>query len=299
VKETSQAVFQRLAEGEANVHAAAVNDVHFHEVGAVDSIIDTVGAAIGLEYLAVERVYSSALPMGSGQVNSQHGILPLPAPATLELLRSAHAHVTPSAAQVELVTPTGAAILATLATFEQPAMTLTGLGVGAGRLDLPWPNVLRLVLGESEVQGSFPMVQIETNIDDMNPQLYGNVLNKLFSAGAMDVYFTPIEMKKNRPATMLSVIAHKTDEAAIAQLILKETTTMGMRVIPVYRFEAERRMQKVQTEYGEVPLKLKILDGKVVQASPEYEDCSRLASEHNVPLIQVYLAAMLAGKGLT
>jgi uncharacterized protein (DUF111 family) len=220
----------------------------------------------------------------------------LPAPATLELLRSARAPVVPSQAQVELVTPTGAALLAALATFEQPAMTLNAVGIGAGHLDLPWPNVLRVMIGESEAQASFPMVQIETNIDDMNPQVFGHVLNRLFSMGAMDVYFTPIYMKKNRPATMLSVIARRADEAALAQAILEETTTMGMRVIPVYRYEAGRKMQNVQTEYGEVPLKLKILNGDVVQASPEYEVCSKLALEKKVPFIQVYQAALQAGK---
>jgi len=236
--------------------------------------------------------------MGSGQVQSQHGILPLPAPATLNLLQRARARVVPSAAKVELVTPTGAALLATLATFEQPAMTLTGLGIGAGRMDLPWPNILRLVLGEVENQAPARMVQIETNIDDMNPQLYGQVMNHLLAAGALDVYFTPIQMKKNRPATMLSVIARQADEAALARLILEETTTMGMRVIPIYRFEAGRRMETVLTEYGEVPLKLKVMDGKVIQAAPEYEVCLRLANEHNVPLIQVYTAALAAGKSL-
>jgi uncharacterized protein (TIGR00299 family) protein len=298
VRQTSLAVFQRLAEAEAQVHGTTVEAVHFHEVGAVDSIIDIVGAALGLEFLGIERVYASALPMGSGQVQTQHGILPLPAPATLELLRRARALVVPSSAQVELVTPTGAALLATLATFEQPSMAIAGLGVGAGRLDLPWPNVLRLVIGEVEGQASSPMVQIETNIDDMNPQLFGYLLNRLFAVGALDVYFTPIQMKKNRPATMLSVIARQADEASIARLILEETTTLGMRVIPVYRFEAERRMQTVQTEYGEVPLKLKILDGKVIQAYPEYEVCMRLAGEQNVPLIQVYNSALAAGKSL-
>jgi pyridinium-3,5-bisthiocarboxylic acid mononucleotide nickel chelatase len=298
VIQTSLAVFQRLAEAEAQVHGAAVEEVHFHEVGAVDSIIDTVGAALALEFLGIERVYASALPMGSGQVQSQHGILPLPAPATLELLRQAHARVAPSSAQVELVTPTGAAILATLATFEQPSMTITGLGVGAGRLDLPWPNVLRVVIGEVEAPASSPMVQIETNIDDMNPQLFGHLMNHLLSAGALDVYFTPIQMKKNRPATMLGVIARREDETSLARLILEETSTLGMRVIPVYRFEAERRIQTVHTEYGEVPLKLKIMDGKVIQASPEYEVCLRLAEEQQVPLIQVYTAALSAGKAL-
>ena len=298
VKDSSHAIFQRLAEAEASVHGTLVEEVHFHEVGAVDSIIDIVGATVGLEYLGIERVYASALPMGSGQVQTQHGILPLPAPATLELLRAVGAPMVASTAQVELVTPTGAAILATLGTFEQPSMSITGLGIGAGRLDLPWPNVLRLIIGESQPEASLPMVQIETNIDDMNPQVFGYVLTRLLSAGAMDVYFTPIFMKKNRPATMMSVIARKSDEAHLAQIILEETTTMGIRVIPVYRYEADRKMQTVETEFGEVPLKLKILNGSVIQASPEYDVCSRIAQERNVALIRVYQAALQAGKDL-
>jgi uncharacterized protein (TIGR00299 family) protein len=290
VKAASLGIFQRLAEAEAGVHGEPVDEVHFHEVGAVDSIIDTVGAAVGLEYLGIERLYASPLPLGSGKVNTQHGLLPVPAPATLQLLAAAHAPVVPSTAQVELVTPTGAAILASLATFEQPAMTLTGLGTGAGRRDLPWPNVLRLMLGETE-SGSQPMVVIETNIDDASGQVLGHVMGRLFAAGALDVYFTPIYMKKNRPATMLSVVARKADEAALAHLILQETSTFGMRVQPIYRYEAGRSFQNVQTEYGEVPVKLKILDGKVVQAAPEYDICARLANDHQVPLMQVYAAA--------
>ncbi len=306
VKNASQVIFLRLAEAEAQVHGVPVDEVHFHEVGAVDSIIDTVGAAIGLEYLGVERLYASALPLGSGQVNTQHGLMPAPAPATLRLLTTAHAPVVPSQAQVELVTPTGAAILAALATFQQPAMTLTGLGIGAGRRDLPWPNVLRLLLGESEAASlqdenprSLGMVVIETNIDDTSAQALGHAMGRLLSAGALDVFFTPIYMKKNRPATMLSVIARKSDEATLARLILEETTTFGMRVQPIYRYEAERAFRSVQTEYGEVPLKLKILDGKVVQAAPEYEVCARLANEHNVPLAKVYAAAAREANELT
>ena len=291
VRQTSLAVFKNLAEAEAQVHGTTIEEIHFHEVGAVDSIIDIVGAAVGLDYFGIERLYASALPLGSGQVNSQHGILPLPAPATLRLLEMAQARVVATPAQVELVTPTGAAILATLATFEQPSMVIHKTGTGAGQRNLPWPNILRLILGETDEAVNLPMVVIETNIDDMSPQVFGHVMGRLFSAGALDVYFTPIYMKKNRPATMLSVIARKSDEAALARLILEETTTFGMRVQPIYRYEAERAFRSVQTEYGEVPLKLKILDGKVVQAAPEYEVCARLANEHNVPLAKVYAAA--------
>lgn len=291
VKAASLAIFQRLAEAEGSVHGVPVEEVHFHEVGAVDSIIDTVGAAVGLEYLGIERLYASPLPLGSGQVNTQHGLLPLPAPATLALLAAAHAPLVPSPAQKELVTPTGAAILASLATFEQPAMTLTGLGTGAGQRELPWPNILRLLLGETESSHQ-AMVMIETNIDDASAQQLGHVMGRLFAAGALDVYFTPIYMKKNRPATMLSIIARKADEAGMARLVLEETTTFGMRVYPIYRYEAGRTFQTVQTEYGEVTVKLKLLDGKVVQAAPEYDVCARLAAEHNVPLMQVYAAAL-------
>ena len=296
-KSTSIAIFDMLAQAEARVHGSAVEEVHFHEVGAVDSIVDIVGAAAGLEYLGVERLFASALPMVSGQVQTQHGTLPLPAPATLELMGMAHMPVVPSPAQVELVTPTGAAILATLATFEQPAMAVSRTGIGAGRREMSWPNVLRVILGESEVASSSGLVQVETNIDDMNPQVFGYVMGKLFAAGALDVFFTPIQMKKNRPATMLSVIARRTDEAMLAQLILQETSTLGVRVLPLtHRYETQREMQAVQTEYGEVPVKLKYVDGKVTQAAPEHDDCARLAAERGVTLLAVYTAALAAAR---
>jgi uncharacterized protein (DUF111 family) len=204
----------------------------------------------------------------------------------------------PSSAKVELVTPTGAAILATLATFEQPTMILTGLGIGAGQRDLPWPNILRVIIGESDAPAAIPMVQIETNIDDMNPQLFGHVMSRLFTAGALDVFFTPIQMKKNRPATMLSVIARRSDEPTLARLILEETTTFGMRVHPITRYEAQRAFQTVETEFGELPVKLKILEGGVVQAAPEYDACLRLSEEKGVPLFHVYAAGLEAGKRL-
>jgi uncharacterized protein (TIGR00299 family) protein len=294
VQRTSLAIFQHLAEAEAQVHGTSIEEIHFHEVGAVDSIIDIVGAAVGLDYFEVDRLYSSALPLGSGQVQSQHGILPLPAPATLRLLEMAQAKIVPSPARTELVTPTGAAILATLATFEQPAMMIRKIGTGAGQRDLPWPNIFRLILGETDEAAHLPMVVIETNIDDMNPQIFGQVMSRLFAAGALDVYFTPIQMKKNRPGTMMSVIARRVDEAVLAQLILRETTTFGVRIHAISRVEAERAMQAVQTEYGEVGVKVKILDGIRVQAAPEYEDCARLAGQHDVPILTVYQSALSA-----
>jgi pyridinium-3,5-bisthiocarboxylic acid mononucleotide nickel chelatase len=286
VKQTSLKIFQKLAEAEARVHGTTIEEVHFHEVGAVDSILDIVGAAVGLEYFNIHSVFSSALPLGTGQINTQHGLLPLPAPATMELLRMVHAPVTPSKATVELVTPTGAAILAALATFSQPEMKLRQVGIGAGRRDLEWPNVLRLLIGD-QIEPLATHLEIETNIDDMNPQIFGHVMAKLFQVGALDVYFTPIFMKKNRPATKLSVIARQEDELIISNLLLRETSTLGVRVKPVRRHEAERQMRTIETRYGQVPLKLKILDGEILQASPEFDVCVLLADHAGVPVAQV------------
>lgn len=298
IKRTSLAIFQTLAEAEARVHGIGIEEVHFHEVGALDSIVDIVGAAIGLDYFEIDRLYASAVPFSGGQVMSEHGTLPVPAPATLEILKNAHAVMTPSPAQVELVTPTGAAILATLATFERPNLVVTGVGVGAGKRELPWPNIFRLILGESAAEADYPLVLIETNIDDMNPQFFGNIMNRLFAAGALDVYLTPIYMKKNRPATLMGVVARRQDEPALAHLILAETSTLGMRVQPVYRYTAQREIKKVVTPYGEIPVKVKILDGRPIQAMPEYDACAALAAEQNVPLSEVYAAALLAGNSL-
>jgi len=298
VKRTSLAIFHTLAEAEARVHGTTIEHVHFHEVGALDSIADIVGVATGLDALGIDRLYSSAVPFSSGQVQTQHGLLPVPAPATLEILQKAHALMSPSTAQVELVTPTGAAILATLATFEKPNLVVTGVGIGAGRRELAWPNIFRLILGESTAEAEYPLVLIETNIDDMNPQLFGHVMNRLFSNGALDVYLTPIYMKKNRPATLLGVVARRQDEPDMARIILEETSTLGMRVQPVYRYTAQREIKMVMTPYGEVPVKLKLLDGRPAQAMPEYDACAKLAVEKKVPLAEVYSAALLAGHEL-
>jgi uncharacterized protein (TIGR00299 family) protein len=290
IKTGSLNIFQLLVMAEAKVHATTVEEVHFHEVGAVDSILDIVGAAAGLAYFGVTQVYSTALPMGSGQVMTQHGLLPLPAPATAELLRVANAPVVPSSATSELVTPTGAAILAATAKFEQPPMKIDMLGVGAGRRDLEWPNILRVFIGEP-ISDQGMHVEIETNIDDMNPQLFAPVMANLFEAGALDVYFTPIYMKKNRPATKLSVIARKEDEERLSNIILRETTSLGVRVTEVHRHEADRQITRVQTPYGDVAVKTKIMDGKVIQASPEFEDCVKRAKESGVLPTDVFRAA--------
>lgn len=291
VKQAASQVFTLLAEAEARVHGEPIEQIHFHEVGALDSIVDVTGAVIGLDALGIERLYASSLPYGSGTIESAHGQLPLPAPATLEVLRLARAPLSPSTANVELVTPTGAAILGALATFERPDILVASVGVGAGKRDMPWPNVMRLMIGETPEREPFEMVQLETNIDDMNPQFYGHIMEKLFAAGARDVYLTPIQMKKNRPATLLGVIAYRRDEAALAEIILRETTTLGLRVFPIRRYEAQREFRQVQTAYGSLTVKQKILDGKVIQTVPEYDECARLANEHGVSLAEIYQSA--------
>ena len=297
IKQTAGRIFTLLAEAESRVHGEPVEHVHFHEVGALDSIIDVTGAVIGLEALGVERLYASPLPYGAGTIESAHGLLPLPAPATLEVLRLAQAPLTPSSAQVELVTPTGAAILGTLATFSRPEIVLTGVGVGAGKVDLNWPNLMRLMIGETPAGETFEMVQLETNIDDMNPQFYGHIMEKLFSAGAQDVFLTPIQMKKNRPGTLLGVIAFRRDEAALAELLLRETTTLGLRVQPIRRYEAQRSFSHIRTAFGDLTVKQKILNDQVIQSVPEYEDCVRLAKENNVSLAEIYKSAYQALEG--
>lgn len=286
VQQTSLKVFQMLAEAEAKVHGSSIDEIQFHEVGAADSILDIVGVAVGLHFFDVQAVYASALPLGSGQVKTQHGLLPLPSPATLELLRMAQAPVTGSKATVELVTPTGAAILATLATFAQPDMRLQRVGIGAGQHNLDWPNVLRVLIGTQDGR-SDTHLEIEANIDDMNPQLYGYVMTRLFEAGALDVYFTPIYMKKNRPATKLSVIARKEDEYKLCEILLRETSTLGVRVKAVWRHEAQRETRKIMTRFGEISVKIKIIDGKMTQCMPEYDICTRLAKALGVPVAEI------------
>lgn len=287
-------VFTLLAEAEARVHGEPVDQVQFHEVGALDSIVDVVGAAIGLDSLGIERLYASPLPYGSGTVEGRHGPLPLPAPATLELLRLAHAPLTPSSAQVELITPTGAAILVALAVFERPNLTIESIGVGAGKRDLPWPNVMRLLVGDVPADGATEMVQLETNIDDMNPQFYGHVMDKLLAAGARDVFLTPIQMKKNRPAAQLTVLCENACVSQMADLIFAETTSFGVRMDQVSRFKLERKFETVKTPFGEITVKLGLRDGKVIQSAPEFESVRAAAEKHNVPVRAVYEAALKA-----
>jgi len=287
VKETSLRVFQRLAEAESLVHGCSVDQVHFHEVGAVDSILDICGVMIGLEYFQIDKVYSSPIPVGGGTVQTSHGLLPVPAPATIELMKMCSAPTVPSVAQVELVTPTGMAIISEFAQFSRPEMCIQQVGVGAGTRDLPWANILRIFIGDTCREIS-THVEIETNLDDMNPQVLGNLMPRLLEAGALDVYFTSIQMKKNRPGIKLSVIARQSDENRLAQMLLQETSTFGVRVHAVNRVEADREIREVNTSFGKIRVKDKILNGKSVRSYPEFEDCVRIATERKITLDEVY-----------
>lgn len=299
VKERSFAVFQRLAKAEAAVHGSTIEEVHFHEVGALDAIIDVVGVCAGLEALGITQLYASSAPLGEGWTKSAHGRIPLPAPATLAILASVGAPTRPAPGPGELVTPTGAALIAELAEFRQPPMRLQRIGLGAGRKEFAWPNVARLWLGQSEL-GNFggaqaeAMVLLETNIDDMNPELYAAVSRALFEVGARDVWFAPIQMKKDRPAVQLSVLGMAADEVMLVTTLLRETTTLGVRVQPVTRYAAKRTVQQVATPYGDVQVKVKWVDGVAAGAKPEHEDCVRLAAAQSVPVRVVYEAAAAA-----
>ncbi|MBE0415238.1 MAG: nickel pincer cofactor biosynthesis protein LarC [Dehalococcoidia bacterium] len=289
-KERSILIFHRLAEAEAKVHRLPVDEVHFHEVGDIDAIIEVVGAVIGLELLGIEALFLSPLPAGSGTAQTPQGVIPVPAPATLELIASSGAPIrpTPSPDLGELVTPTGAAIVTTLASFESPTFSLERIGYGVGTRELAAiPNVLPLWIGE-KIEEEQALLLLETNIDDMSPELYGYVMERLFERGALDVWFTPIQMKKNRPAVMLSVLAPPEAQGEIMETILRETSTLGVRVQPMARHQSEREVVQFDSSLGQVMVKVKRIHGERIGLSPEFEDCRRLAQEHGLPLQEVY-----------
>lgn len=282
-------VFNVLGEVEAKVHGSSVEDVELHEVGAVDAMVDITGAVVGLRLLGADHVYASPLPLGHGEGKGSHGTMPLPAPATLELVARAGAPIVEGEGpRGEQVTPTGAALLTTLARFQRPSMQLLRVGYGAGgRNPEDRPNVLRLWLGETETAMK-RMRLIETNIDDMSPELLAYTQETLLAAGAADVWFTPIQMKKSRPALMLSVLCHEAQETALAHVLLRETSTLGVRVRDVGRYEAEREALEFESSLGPAAVKVKRLPGEPPRIAPEYEVCRRLAQQHNLPLSQVY-----------
>lgn len=299
VAERASRIFQRLGEAEALVHGIPIEKVHFHEVGAVDSIVDIAGACIGFELLGVEQFACSALNVGGGSVQTAHGLLPVPAPATAELLRGAPTYSTGIAR--ELVTPTGAAIVSTLATQfgSQPRMKVSAIGYGAGSADLAeQPNVLRVFLGElvsteSTSQWDEEIAVIEANLDDMNPQIYGYFVEKALAAGALDVYTASIQMKKNRPGSLLNILCRLNDVDRMMDLLFTETTTIGARTYTARRRALPRENTSVQTSFGPVRIKLSRMNGHILTASPEYEDCQRIAADRNIPLKRVLSEAML------
>lgn len=289
-RQRASAVFQRLAEAEARVHNIGVEEIDFHEVGALDAIVDVAGGVIGMRLLGIQKLYCSPLPAGGGTARSSHGVLPVPAPATLELITMAHAPLASSHFDrpMELVTPTGAALATVLAAFERPPMHMTSVGYGAGGRDPQgWPNVLRLWIGDA-IEPRKSMLLIETNIDDMNPEIYGYVQEQLFAAGAADVWFQPIQMKKNRPGVMLSVLCDAAREDAIAAVLLRETSTLGVRVSEVARHEAQRESMEFESSIGPAAVKVKRLPGEAPRVAPEYEACRTIAEARGMPLAEVY-----------
>ena len=294
VVEQSRAVFLRIGEAEAKVHGVEPGETHLHELGTLDTLVDVVGSLAGLEMLGVERIYCSSFPSGSGVVRSEHGLLPVPAPATAALFAMANAPVAapPNNAHNtgEMVTPTGAAILTTISAFEHPQLDVSRIGYGLGTRDSQqYPNALALWLGtEQATQYSTGVKLIETNIDDMSGEMLGYVQERLFEMGARDVWFTPIQMKKNRPATMLSVIVAADRETEAVDVLMRQTSTLGVRVRPLERIEAEREIVRIETSVGNVAVKVKRLDGSVVSVAPEYEDARLCAIEKGLPIQDVF-----------
>ena len=291
VKEKSTAIFARIAHAEAKVHDTPIDQIYFHEVGAIDSIVDIVGAAICLEFLDVDKIMCSSVELGSGFVDCQHGRLPIPAPATIEIAKDIPTKR--GGVSFEATTPTGAAILASVVDefTDTPAFSINKCGYGVGHTKSETPNLLRAIIGQTipsrpHLPSDSP-VMIECNIDDMNPEWYDYIFEKLFALGADDVYLVPIIMKKSRPGIILSVLCSK-NRQKVLDFILAETSTLGVRVVPVEKIMLERTFSKVKTKYGDVSIKSGLLNGVVVKSKPEYADCKKLAAQHKMPLRHLY-----------
>ena len=289
VKERSKEIFKRIASVEANIHQTQMGEVHFHELGGLDSIVDIVGSVWGIQKLGIEKILVSKVNVGGGFVKCEHGILPVPAPATLSLMEGKPIYS--SGVERELLTPTGAAILTTLGSEfgSMPPIKVERIGYGAGRDNLPHPNLLRLIIGTSE--SSLPrerVTVVETNIDDMNPQFYDYVIEKLLAIEVLEVFITPILMKKNRPGHLLTIICPSEKLPFVTKFLLIETTTLGLRWHEEEREKSDREILSEETKYGKIRFKLARWEGKIVNLSPEYEDCKRLALENRVPLKEVF-----------
>ncbi len=302
IQRRSLTVFRRLAEAEAKVHGMPVDHVHFHEVGAVDAIVDVVGAVVGFDLLGVEHTYASPVRVGRGTVTCAHGVMPVPAPATAELLKGVPTYGRD--VDAELATPTGAAILTTLVESfgAAPPMAVAQIGYGAGTRELPHPNLLRVSIGESaEGAAGYEQDQvtvIEMNIDDMNPEFYEYVMTRLFDAGAVDVFLTPIAMKQNRPGVQLSVLVAEGRVPEVVDVLFTETTTIGVRFTAAQRWKLRRERIEVETPYGAVSVKVASRGETVMNVAPELRDCRRRAEERDVPLKVVYQAAQEAARAL-
>ncbi|MDY6876259.1 MAG: nickel pincer cofactor biosynthesis protein LarC [Chloroflexota bacterium] len=293
IKESGKRIFTRLATVEARIHQASLETIHFHEVGGLDAIVDVVGSLLGLRSLGVQKVYASPLPLGKGFIRCAHGTIPVPAPATLELVKGIPVHGRDI--EAELVTPTGAAIITTLSQSfgPPPLMIVENIGYGAGYRDLAIPNLLRVsvgamgIVGQEEYEEDVVTV-VETNIDDMNPQFYDYVMSRLFERGAVDVFCTPIQMKRNRPAITLSAITDERNLNGILEVIFDETTTLGVRIHEMRRKKLTRENIPVNTRYGEFSVKVGKSGNVVKNIAPEYEECRRVAEQGHIPLKEVY-----------
>ncbi len=289
VKESSKKIFSKIATAEGKIHNTPPEKIHFHEVGAVDSIVDIIGSVVGIKKLQLSNIYCSPLPLGRGFVECSHGKIPIPAPATLEILKNISAYSTDISS--ELVTPTGAAIITTFAHKfgPMPLMKIKKIGYGAGKTDLQHPNFLRVIMGEIQSDFNYDVTTIiETNIDDMNPEIYGYLVEKLYERGALDVFFTHIQMKKNRPGNKISVICNNNDVESIANILFKESSTFGVRFYDTKRIKLSIEERNINTKYGKVKVKIGKFKNQIITVSPEYEDCKKLASENDVPLKDVY-----------
>ncbi|MGH9385875.1 MAG: nickel pincer cofactor biosynthesis protein LarC [Vicinamibacterales bacterium] len=295
-KQRAVGMFRRLADVEASIHGMTIDDVHLHEVGAVDSIIDIVGAVFGIEWFKADRIVASPLNVGGGMVRSAHGVFPVPAPATLRLLKDAPVYST--GIQTELLTPTGALILSEYSSSfgPIPPMRVDRVGYGAGDRDLAeTPNVVRLLVGEAaDDAAATRVVSIECEIDDMNPQIFGALMDRLYAAGALEVFYVPVQMKKNRPGTLMTIIARPEHRHALTELVFRETTTIGVRYQEMSRECLDREMVTVATSFGPVRFKVARRGDELMNAQPEFDDLTRLAAEHDVPVKEVQSVAQAA-----
>ena len=300
VKRETKKIFFNIAQAESKIHQKDIDKIHFHEIGGLDSIIDITSAVIGVKTLGIEEIYSSALPVGKGFVKCAHGLIPVPAPATLELLKNIPIYS--GGIESEMITPTGAAIISTLAKNfgERPLMKIERIGYGAGEKEFAIPNLLRVSIGEKVLNDgnlkdgyvNDEAVLIETNVDDMNPEFYDYIMDQLFSQGALDVFLTPIQMKKNRPAHMLSVVVYEQDLRGMLEVLFSESTTLGVRIREIKRLRLTQQNFIAETKYGKIKVKVGIFEGEIKNIAPEYEDCKKMAKQHQVPLKEVYEEAM-------